>query len=165
MLPNGSPPSAPRVAATWPQRAIASGLSATLALWIVDQLFESVWFDGLESLLLSSLVLTLFNLTLKPVLLLLSLPFIVISLGLAIPLMNGLFLLLIAELIDGFHLSGYWMAVLAAFVFSLISLLITLAFGPRRASVSVTLRSGPRRPQGPDRSDDVVDVEAREKKD
>lgn len=165
MFPSGSPQNPPRPVSGWAQRALLSGMSATLALWIVDHLFESVWFDGVSSLLLSGLVLTLFNLTLKPILLLLSLPFIVLSLGLAIPLLNGLFLLLIAELIDGFHLSGYWMAVLVAFVFSIIQILISLATGQRKAQVRVNLQSGPRRPSGPSDPGEVIDVEAREKKD
>jgi putative membrane protein len=141
-------------------RVTLSWLSASIALWIVDHFFESLWFDGLESLLVSSLVLTLFNLTLKPVLLLLSLPFIVLSAGLAIPLINGLVLLIVAELVEGFHLSGYWMAVLAAFTFSLINFLITLATGQRQAQVAVSSRASRNRGD-----DDVIDVEVHEKKD
>jgi putative membrane protein len=141
-------------------RVTLSWLSATIALWIVDHFFESLWFDGLESLFVSSLVLTLFNLTLKPVLLLLSLPFIVLSAGLAIPLINGLVLLIVAELVEGFHLSGYWMAVLAAFTFSLINFLITLATGQRQAQVAVSSRASRNRGD-----DDVIDVEVHEKKD
>jgi putative membrane protein len=140
-------------------------LSASLALWIVDSLFESLWFDGFGSLLLASAVLTVFNLTLKPVLMLLSLPLIVLSLGLAIPLMNGLFLLLVADLIDGFHVSGYWMAVLAALAFSVIRSLISLAVGERRAGLTVQVQQRPRRPKSPPGDGDVIDVEAREKKD
>ncbi|MEY2776406.1 MAG: hypothetical protein RLY30_504 [Pseudomonadota bacterium] len=165
MFPNGSSQQVTKPILPWAQRAAVSGLSAALALWIVDSLFESVFFDGLESLLLSSLVLTLFNLTLKPILMLLSLPFIVLSLGLAIPLMNGAFLLLIAELIDGFHVSGYWMAVLAALVFSILSVLISLATGQRQARVQVRGNGGPRRPKGASGEGEVIDVEAREKKD
>jgi putative membrane protein len=141
-------------------RVTLSWLSASIALWIVDHFFESLWFDGLESLFVSSLVLTLFNLTLKPVLLLLSLPFIVLSAGLAIPLINGLVLLIVAELVEGFHLSGYWMAVLAAFTFSLINFLITLATGQRQAQVAVSSRASRNRGD-----DDVIDVEVHEKKD
>ncbi len=163
MSPLGSPSNPADRSWPWFARALVGWLSASLALWVVDHFFESLWFDSLESLLLSSLVLTLFNLTLKPVLLLLSLPFIVLSAGLAIPLMNGLFLLIIAELIEGFHLSGYWMAVLAALTFSFISLAISLATGQRRAQVAV--KSGRDRSPPSNDDDDVIDVEVREKKD
>jgi len=160
MRPTGSPPNPVNRSWPWLARVTLSWLSATIALWIVDHFFESLWFDGLESLFVSSLVLTLFNLTLKPVLLLLSLPFIVLSAGLAIPLINGLVLLIVAELVEGFHLSGYWMAVLAAFTFSLINFLITLATGQRQAQVAVSSRASRNRGD-----DDVIDVEVHEKKD
>lgn len=165
MSPSGSSPPPARGLAPWLLRVLVGWLSASLALWIVDSLFESLWFDGFESLLLASAVLTVFNLTLKPVLMLLSLPLIVLSLGLAIPLMNGLFLLLVADLIDGFHVSGYWMAVLAALAFSVIRSLISLAVGERRAGLTVQVQQGPRRPKSPPGDGDVIDVEAREKKD
>jgi len=172
MRPNGLPSNPADRSWPWLARATLSWLSASLALWIVDHFFESLWFDGFESLFVSSLVLTLFNLTLKPVLLLLSLPFIVLSAGLAIPLINGLVLLIVAELVEGFHLSGYWMAVLAALTFSLISFVITLATGQRQAQVSLSSSLNRRTPdhreqhnsRHPD-DDDIIDVEVREKKD
>jgi hypothetical protein len=69
-------------------------------------------------------------------------------------------LLIVAELVEGFHLSGYWMAVLAAFTFSLINFLITLATGQRQAQVAVSSRASRNRGD-----DDVIDVEVHEKKD
>lgn len=151
-------------------------ISASLALWITDAAFESLWFDGLSSLALSALVLTLANLTLKPLLMLLSLPFIVMSLGLAIPLINGLVLVLIADFITGFHISGYWMGVAASLVVSFVTFLLALATGQRLMRVQSTVRPGsssaqepPSTGKGPPhrRRDDseVIDVEVREKKD
>ncbi|MFZ9313922.1 MAG: phage holin family protein [Burkholderiaceae bacterium] len=103
--------------------------SASLALWIVDAFFETIWFDRFETLLISSLLLSLVNVFIKPVLLLLTLPLAIFTLGLAIPLLNGLILMGVAELVTGFQIGGYWISVFAAFVMSTILFLINLATG------------------------------------
>lgn len=169
--------------------------SATLALWIVDSFFETIWFDKFETLLISSLLLALVNTFIKPLLLLLTLPLAIFTLGLAIPLLNGLILMGVAEVVTGFQIGGYWVSVLAAFVMSIILFLINLATGQTRmrtqfqqwsARASQRSRAGhdphtngppprgaarpgaPRsaeREKGRNFDDSVIDVEAREKKD
>jgi putative membrane protein len=155
-------------------------LSACLGLYITDALFEGVWLDGWVSLLVSGLILTFVNMFLKPVLMVLTLPLMVFTLGLALPLLNGLLLMIVDELVLGFHLAGYGVAVVAALLISLISFLITLTVG----RINVQARSGrrPNRPDRPDRGDrndrtarpgysspsrrdDVIDVEVHERKD
>jgi putative membrane protein len=168
-------------------------LSASLALWIVDSFFETIWFDRFETLLISSLLLSLVNTFIKPVLVLLTLPLAIFTLGLAIPLLNGLILMGVAELVTGFQIGGYWISVFAAFVMSSILFLINLATGqtqmrtrflrrgpptsganPANRDASDAVNGGPR--PGPPRSahrksqersedDSVIDVEVREKKD
>lgn len=156
------------------RKILYNWLSASLALFVVDGLFDSVWFDGLSSLLLASALLVVMNMTLKPVLLLVSLPFIAATMGLFVPLINGFVLFVVAEMLDGFHLSGYWMAVFCAIVFSLVSMLISLATGQRRVvyrrasgdDSSDPPRGGPGRARRPSaKNDDIIDVEVREKKD
>jgi putative membrane protein len=166
-------------------------VSASLALWIVDSFFETIWFDRFETLLISSLLLSLVNTFIKPVLLLLTLPLAIFTLGLAIPLLNGLILMGVAELVTGFQIGGYWISVFAAFVMSVILFLINLATGQTqmrtqflrasrqksgtpqdkasRSSAQPAARPGPPRnaasPRDKDGEDSVIDVEVREKKD
>jgi len=170
-------------------------LSASLALWIVDAFFETIWFDRFETLLISSLLLSLVNVFVKPVLLLLTLPLAIFTLGLAIPLLNGLILMGVAEVVTGFQIGGYWISVFAAFVMSTILFLINLATGQtqmratflRRKAASTasseasaphrdhrppprsSARPGPPRasdkPRDRNAEDSVIDVEVREKKD
>ena len=109
-------------------------LSACLSLYITDALFEGVWLDGWVSLLLSGLILALVNMFLKPILMVLTLPLMVFTLGLAIPLLNGLLLMIVDELVLGFHLAGYGVAVVAALLISLISFLINVGIGRIRVS-------------------------------
>ena len=109
-------------------------LSACLSLYITDAMFEGVWLDGWVSLLLSGLILALVNMFLKPILMVLTLPLMVFTLGLAIPLLNGLLLMIVDELVLGFHLAGYGVAVVAALLISLISFLINVGIGRIRVS-------------------------------
>jgi putative membrane protein len=104
-------------------------LSACLSLYITDAMFEGVWLDGWVSLLLSGLILAFVNMFLKPILMVLTLPLMVFTLGLALPLLNGLLLMIVDELVLGFHLAGYGVAVVAALLISLISFLINVAIG------------------------------------
>ncbi len=106
--------------------------STTLALWIVDGLFESLTFADIESLLLSGLLLALANITLKPLLVLVTLPLTLLSFGLALPLINGLVLLGVAQLVPGFEIAGFWMGVLCALAVSVVGLLIDIATGQSR---------------------------------
>jgi putative membrane protein len=82
-------------------------VSTGLALWIVDGLFDSLRFESVESLVMASLVLALVNLTIKPLLVVLTLPLTILSFGLALPLINGLVLLGVASLVPGFDISGF----------------------------------------------------------
>ena len=155
-------------------------LSACLGLYITDAVFEGVWLDGWVSLLVSGFILAFVNMFLKPILMVLTLPLMVFTLGLALPLLNGLLLMIVDELVLGFHLAGYGVAVVAALLISLISFLITLTIG--RIKVQALSGRRPNRPDRPDRGDrndrvarpgysspsrrdDVIDVEVHERKD
>lgn len=115
------------------QRFVVYWLSTTLALWIVDGVFDSLTFVSWESLLLSGAVLAIANLTLKPLLVLITLPLTLLTFGLALPLINGLVLLGVARLVSGFEISGFWMGVVCALAVSLVSGLIGLATGQSAA--------------------------------
>ena len=131
--------------------------STAIALWIVDGGFDSITFLSLESLAMASVVLALANLTIKPLLVVLTLPFTILTLGLALPVINGLVLLGVAAVVPGFEISGVWMGVLAALAVSLVSLLIRVATGQTRVQTKVI--------RGRVDQDGVIDVEAREKRD
>lgn len=153
------------------KRFLLLWLSTTLALWVVDGLFESLRFADLESLALSGLLLALANLTLKPLLLLITLPLTLMSLGLALPVINGLVLLGVARLVPGFEIAGFWMGVLCALAVSVVGLLIDVATGQSRMAgqIRVVRRGGGRPDGGPGPWDsqaqdpNVIDAEVREK--
>jgi putative membrane protein len=102
----------------------------TLMLWVASQVFSSVHFDGWEALLVAGLLFGIVNATLKPILVILTAPITILTLGLFLLVINALMLLLTAWLIPGFHLAGgFWQAVLVALFMSILSFLINLLFG------------------------------------
>ena len=154
------------------KRFLLFWISTTLALWIVDGIFDSLRFDQAQTLFLGGLVLALVNLTIKPILLLVTLPLTVLSFGLALPLVNGLVLLGVAALVPGFEISGFWMGVLCALAISLVSLLINMATGMSnirgqvhmgRASGGFSARPGSGSDFESPEDRNTIDVEAREK--
>ncbi len=102
----------------------------TLSLWVADQIFERVRFDDTGTLLVSGLLLGVINTFLKPVLLILTLPATILTLGLMLPVLNGLLLLLVAWLVPGFHIEGFWYGVLVALFVSLFSFFLNSLLGP-----------------------------------
>jgi putative membrane protein len=97
-------------------------LFAALGLWLADRLLAGIRIESLTALLLSAVVLGLCNAVVKPVLLILTLPATVLTLGLFLLVVNGLVLALVAWLVPGFSIAGFWPAVLGALIVSLTSI-------------------------------------------
>jgi putative membrane protein len=77
--------------------------------------------DTFWTALIAALVLGLINTLIRPLLVLLTLPVTVLTLGLFIFVINGLLFWWVGSFIDGFHVSGFWSGVFGAIVYSLIS--------------------------------------------
>jgi putative membrane protein len=75
----------------------------------------------------SALVLGLANSIIKPLLVILTLPLTVFSFGLFLLVINGLVLMLVSSLVNGFSLSGFWTAVFASIFISLVTMVINAA--------------------------------------
>jgi len=103
------------------------GMNA-LALWVADYVFSDIWFDGIGTLLVSALLLGLVNAVIRPVLVLLTLPLTIVTLGLFLLVINALMVLFVAWLVPGFHILGFWTGFWAALFMSLFSSMINLLF-------------------------------------
>jgi putative membrane protein len=97
----------------------------TVALVAVAYLMPSVTIASAGAALVAALVLGLVNTIIRPILVLLTLPVTVLTLGLFIFVINGLLFWAVGSLVPGFHVSGFWSAVLGAIVFSLLSWLLS----------------------------------------
>jgi putative membrane protein len=104
----------------------------SFALFFVMRLVPGIRIDRFQELLLATLVIALLNVFLKPVILLLTLPVTVLTLGLFSLVINGLIFYLAAYLVPGFHVAGFGSAFVAAFLFSLFSSVLNMMFGTRK---------------------------------
>ncbi len=102
------------------------------ALFFVLKLISGVQIDRFQDLLLATLVIGLLNSFLRPILILLTLPVTVITLGLFTLVINGVIFYLTAHLVAGFHISGFGAAFLAALLFSLFSFILNMVFGTKK---------------------------------
>jgi putative membrane protein len=91
------------------------------ALWVAAQLVPGIVVAGLTPLLLAALVLGLINAIVRPILIILTLPLTLLTLGLFIFVINGLLFWFVGSFIKGFTVGGFWTAVFGAIVYSVIS--------------------------------------------
>jgi putative membrane protein len=104
-----------------------------LALLALPYVVPSVQVDGFVTALVAALVLGFVNTLIRPVLVLLTLPVTLLTLGLFIFVINGLLFWMVANLLDGFHVAGFGAAVLGAIVYALISWVASaLVFGGKK---------------------------------
>lgn len=104
----------------------------TLALWIVTQLYGGIYFSrgsDLGDYLLAGLIFGLANAVLKPILLLLTLPFNILTLGLFTLVVNAVILLAVASLTP-LDVRGFGGALIGALLLSVISFGLNLLIGP-----------------------------------
>ena len=102
-------------------RLLLTWLINAAALMALPYLMHSVTVTSIGTALVAALVLGLVNTLIRPVLLLLTLPVTVLSLGLFILVINGLLFWGVANMIEGFHVAGFGSAILAAILYSVIS--------------------------------------------
>lgn len=101
-------------------RVLITGIAVFLAVMIVPGLEV----DSLRAGVTTVLVLTFLNLLVRPILFVLTLPLIVLSLGLFLIVVNALLLELTAYLVGGFSVTGFWPAVGGAVVISLVTMIL-----------------------------------------
>jgi len=108
---------------------VVMALGVTLATKLVD----GISCDSTATLIVVVLLLNFFNAIIKPVLVLFTLPFILLTLGLGVVVINALLFMFVGRLVDGFHVAGFWPAVWGALVVSVTNLI--LSGFTRRAAV------------------------------
>jgi len=97
-----------------------------VAILIVSYLFpKMIRVDGLLTALVAAFLLGIVNTILRPILVFLTFPITLVTLGLFLLVINGLMLWLVSALVRGFHVSGFWGAVFGAILISLVSWVFT----------------------------------------
>lgn len=96
-----------------------------LALLAVAYLMPSIEVSGFMSALIAAAVIGLVNVLIRPVLILLTLPVTVLTLGLFIFVINGLLFYFVGHVLQGFHVQSLLSGIIGAILYSIISWLLT----------------------------------------
>ncbi len=96
-----------------------------IALLAVAYLYPGVQVQDWKAAAIAALVLGLVNTLVKPILVLLTLPVTILTLGLFLLVINALLFWGVAQLIEGFHVNGFWAALLGALLYSVIGWLLS----------------------------------------
>ena len=104
------------------QRLVLKVLLNAVALGLTARLFDSVWIEGFLAAVFAVIILALTNTFIRPVLIFLTLPLTLLTLGLFTLVINALLFKLTSALVPGFHVGGFWSALGGAVVYSLLSL-------------------------------------------
>lgn len=107
----------------------------TLSLWVADELFDGIAFQTLQSLFVAGLLLGIVNTFVRPLLVLLTLPLSVVTLGFFVLVINALMLLFVAWLVPGLTVAGFWSGFFVALFVSVLSFIVNSLIGFNQVSV------------------------------
>jgi len=96
------------------------GLFAALGLWIATRFVTGLHFDAPLTIVIAGLVLGVVNAILRPILVILTLPITIVTLGLFLLVINAAMVALVAKLLPGMHVAGFWSALGTAIVVSVV---------------------------------------------
>ena len=114
-----------------------------VALWVAALILSGIDYDGFGVLVVASLVFSLVNIFVRPLVILFTLPLVIITLGIALFFINLFMLYLTSWIVDDFTIDTFWWAFLATIIVWVVNMILEAIFGDE-------LRPRPRRP-------DVVD--------
>lgn len=95
------------------------------ALWVTDLILPGITITGIGPLLLAALVIGLINALIRPVLLILTIPITILTLGLFLLVLNALLFWLAAALVPGFLVAGFWWAFLGALIMAIVGFVLS----------------------------------------
>ena len=103
------------------QFLIQWGITA-FSLWVASHVFKGIRFANTTALIMSALLLGFANAVLRPLLVILTLPLTILTLGVFVLVINALMLQLVSVIVRGFNVSGFWTAFFASLFISVLSL-------------------------------------------
>lgn len=97
----------------------------TLAILLVTNVYSGIQVDSVTTAVIAAVVLALINMIVRPVVVLLTLPISMLTLGLFLLIINAAMLSLAAWLVNGFEVGGFWDALIASFIISVVVALLS----------------------------------------
>ncbi len=107
-------------------------LITSLGLWLADTMLTRMSFDDWGTMILSALLLGIVNAFVRPIVVVLTLPITLLSLGIFLLVINGAMILLVARVMPAFHLDGLGTAMVASVVVGLTSWLTNASAAKKR---------------------------------
>ena len=111
---------------------LARWLLNAAALLLVAYLYPGVMVETFFAAMIAALVLGLVNALVRPILVLLTLPVTILTLGLFLFVINALLFWFVAEIVQGFRVTGFWAALVGSVLYSVITLVTSWLLFPRR---------------------------------
>ncbi len=102
-----------------------------LGLWLAEQIVDGIDVANTGTLIAAAFLLGIANAVVRPVLIILTLPITIITLGLFLLVINAGMLALVALILPGFHIAGFWAALFGALIVSVTGWLASWFIGPR----------------------------------
>ena len=100
----------------------------TIAVMVASSVIRGIRYDTVAALIGASLLLGILNAFVRPFLLILSVPLILVTLGFFILILNALLLLVVPSIVVGFHVDGFWNAFWGAIIISIVSWILSAFF-------------------------------------
>src|SRR5271157_5120614 len=111
-----------------------------VGLWVASRIVPGVSFSSTESLIWAALLLGIVNAFVRPLLIILTIPITILTIGLFLLVINGLMIELVAHFLSGFNVAGLGTAILVSLVVSLTSWVVSWFVGPSGLEVVVVRR-------------------------
>jgi putative membrane protein len=115
-------------------KLIIKWLLSAVALLVVAYIYSGVQVVGFGSALIAAAVIGLLNAVVRPILVVLTLPVTIVTLGLFLFVINALMFWSASGLLGGFHVSGFGAALLGSLIYSALGLVIDAALSPRKVA-------------------------------
>lgn len=106
-------------------------LITVVSLWIASAIVPGIEITDTGTMILAAILLGFVNAIVRPVLIILTFPFTIVTLGLFLFVINAAMLGLVASLLDGFMISGFFSALLGSLIISIVSWWASWSIGPR----------------------------------
>jgi putative membrane protein len=115
-------------------------LILTVAIIITSYLLDGIRIGGFSSALFAAAILGILNAFFRPILLILTLPINILTLGIFTFVINAIMLMMVSGVISGFEVSGFWSAVFGSLLISLVSSILTSFVNERGAVQYIDLK-------------------------
>jgi putative membrane protein len=103
-------------------------IATTVAVMVAASIISGIRYDSAGSLIAAALLLGILNAFVRPVLLILSAPLILLTLGFFVLVVNSLMLMIVPNIVGGFYVDTFWSAFWGAIVISIVSWILSAFF-------------------------------------